>query len=82
MTASPFVPYARGLGVFDAVIHPAGAGVTYAAILLGVPSVVVRHDYDHFDYAARLEHFGLGLRADSIAGAGGAGLAGDWSGCG
>ena len=52
------------------MIHHGGAGVTYAAILHGVPSVVVPHDYDQFDYAARVEHFQLGLRATSIATAG------------
>lgn len=70
VTVHPFVPYARDLGSFDAVIHHGGAGVTYAAILQGVPSVVIPHDYDQFDYAARVEHFGLGLRADSIASSG------------
>lgn len=66
----PFVPYARDLNQFNAVIHHGGAGVTYAAILSGVPSVVVPHDYDQFDYAARVEHFQLGLRAKTISGAG------------
>jgi UDP:flavonoid glycosyltransferase YjiC (YdhE family) len=66
VTVYPFVPYARDLEAFDAVIHHGGAGVTYAAILKGVPSVVVPHDYDQFDYAARVAYHGLGLRANSI----------------
>jgi len=70
VTVHPFVSYTRNLAAFDAVIHHGGAGVTYAAILHGVPSVVVPHDYDQFDYAARVEHFQLGLRATSIATAG------------
>jgi UDP:flavonoid glycosyltransferase YjiC (YdhE family) len=70
VTVYPFIRYAQDLGAFDAVIHHGGAGITYAAILYGVPSVVVPHDYDQFDYAARVEHFGLGLRARSIANAG------------
>ena len=70
VTVYPFVPYARDLGCFDAVIHHGGAGVTYAAILCGVPAVVVPHDYDQFDYAARVEFFGVGLRAESVPGAG------------
>jgi len=81
VTVYPFVPYARDLGAFDAVIHHGGAGVTYAAILHGVPSLVVPHDYDQFDYAARVEHFGLGVRTRSVAGAGPAlrrVLAQDW----
>ena len=59
-----FVSYA--FDEYDAVIHHGGAGVTYAAILAGVPSLVVPKDYDQFDYAARVVHHGLGLRCDSI----------------
>ena len=70
VTVYPFVPYARDLQEFDAVIHHGGAGVTYAAILKGVPSVVVPHDYDQFDYAARVAYHGLGVRARSIQEAG------------
>ncbi len=69
VTVLPFVPYERDLPQFEAVIHHGGAGVTYAAILQGIPSVVVPHDYDQFDYAARVAHFGLGRRANSIRGA-------------
>lgn len=61
-----FVPYARDLPQFDAVIHHGGAGITYSAILAGLPSAVVPHDYDQFDYAARIEHYGAGLRARTI----------------
>jgi UDP:flavonoid glycosyltransferase YjiC (YdhE family) len=64
----PFVPYGPNLGRFDAVIHHGGAGVTYAAILAGVPSLVVPRDYDQFDYAARIVHHRLGLRVRSLAG--------------
>ncbi|MBI2688002.1 MAG: glycosyl transferase [Acidobacteria bacterium] len=70
VTVHRFVPYARDLGAFDAVVHHGGAGIVYAATLHGVPCVTVPHDYDQFDYAARIEHFGLGLRAGSVAGAG------------
>ena len=70
ITVYPFISYSQSLSEFDAVIHHGGAGVTYAAILCGIPSVVVPHDYDQFDYAARIEHFGLGIRANSILGAG------------
>jgi len=63
----PFVPYARDLAQFDAVIHHGGAGITYAAILHGIPSIAVPHDYDQFDFAARIEHHHLGRRARSIA---------------
>ncbi len=58
----PFLPYAAGLPWFDAVIHHGGAGITYAAIAAGKPAVVVPHDYDQFDYAARVVAKGAGLR--------------------
>lgn len=58
----PFLPYAAGLGQFDAIIHHGGAGITYAALAHGLPSIVVPHDYDQFDYAARLSAKGAGLR--------------------
>jgi UDP:flavonoid glycosyltransferase YjiC (YdhE family) len=68
VTMYPFVPYARDLGKFDAILHHGGAGVSYATIWAGVPSLVVPHDYDQFDFAARLVHYGLGLRVKSLAG--------------
>jgi len=67
VTVYPFVPYARDLGKFDAVVHHGGAGVSYAAIRAGVPSLIVPHDYDQFDFAARLVYHGLGLRVKSLA---------------
>jgi UDP:flavonoid glycosyltransferase YjiC (YdhE family) len=54
---------------FDAIVHHGGAGVTCAAIAAAKPSLVVPHDFDQFDYAARVEHFGLGLRARRIGSA-------------
>jgi UDP:flavonoid glycosyltransferase YjiC (YdhE family) len=64
----PFVPYGPCLSEFDAVIHHGGAGVTYAAILAGLPNLVVPRDYDQFDYAARIVYHRLGLRIGSLAG--------------
>lgn len=61
-----FVPYARDLARFDAIVHHGGAGVTYAAILAGIPSLVVPHDYDQFDFAARIAYHRLGLRMNSL----------------
>ena len=61
----PFVSYA--FDGFDAIIHHGGAGVTYAAILAGIPSMVVPRDYDQFDFAARIAFHKLGLRGASIA---------------
>jgi UDP:flavonoid glycosyltransferase YjiC (YdhE family) len=66
MTVHSFVPYTEDLTRFDAIVHHGGAGVTYASILAGVPSVVIPHDYDQFDFAARIEHHRLGLRAPSL----------------
>lgn len=62
----PFVPYARDLGEFDAVIHHGGTGVTHASILAGKPALVWPQDFDQFDYAARVEWFGAGTRRGSI----------------
>jgi UDP:flavonoid glycosyltransferase YjiC (YdhE family) len=64
----PFVSYSQHLPRFEAVIHHGGAGVTYAAILAAVPSLVIPRDYDQFDYAARIAHHRLGLRAPSLRG--------------
>jgi UDP:flavonoid glycosyltransferase YjiC (YdhE family) len=67
VTVVPFVPYARELARFDVVIHHGGAGVTYAAIAAGVPSLVVPHDYDQFDFAARIAWHGIGIRMKSLS---------------
>ena len=64
VTILPFVSYS--FDAFDAVIHHGGAGVTYAAILARLPSLVVPRDYDQFDYAARIVFHKLGLRSPSI----------------
>lgn len=64
VTVHSFITYED---TYDAIIHHGGAGVTYAAILGGIPSVVVPRDYDQFDFAARIVHHQLGLRAQSIA---------------
>jgi UDP:flavonoid glycosyltransferase YjiC (YdhE family) len=38
----------------------------YATIAAERPSLVCPQDYDQFDYAARIEHFGLGVRIARI----------------
>ncbi len=64
--AYAFVPYNQYLQRFDAVIHHGGAGITNACITAGKPMLAIPHDYDQFDYAARIEHHGLGFRASKI----------------
>jgi UDP:flavonoid glycosyltransferase YjiC (YdhE family) len=68
VSVHPFVSYGNSLGEFDAMIHHAGTGVACAAILGGVPSLVIPRDYDQFDYAARVVHHKLGLRVKSLQG--------------
>lgn len=63
-----FVSYDEYLPRFDAVIHHGGAGVTNACIAAGKPMLAVPHDYDQFDYAARIEHHQLGFRLSRIGG--------------
>lgn len=61
-----FVPYNQYLPRFDAVIHHGGAGITNACIATGKPMLAVPHDYDQFDYAARIEHHELGFQSNGI----------------
>jgi UDP:flavonoid glycosyltransferase YjiC (YdhE family) len=61
--------YVHDLSQFDAVIHHGGTGIAYSAIAAGLPSLVVPHDFDQFDMAARIVWHGLGLRTGSLAGA-------------
>lgn len=68
LEAYAFVPYDQYLPHFDAVIHHGGAGITNACIAAAKPMLAVPHDYDQFDYAARIEHHQLGFRANHIAG--------------
>jgi UDP:flavonoid glycosyltransferase YjiC (YdhE family) len=64
--AYAFVPYDQYLPRFDAVIHHGGAGITNACIAAAKPMLAIPHDYDQFDYAARIEHHKLGLRAGRV----------------
>lgn len=67
----PRLDYARDLPLFDAVVHHGGTGIAYSAIAAGLPSLVVPHDFDQFDMAARIAWHGLGLRARTLVGAAG-----------
>ncbi len=62
----PFLSYQNALGHFDAVIHHGGAGISYACIAMGRRAIVVPHDYDQFDYAARIAAKGAGLRVKHL----------------
>jgi UDP:flavonoid glycosyltransferase YjiC (YdhE family) len=63
-----YINYEQELPAFAAVIHHAGAGITYHCLSAGLPAVVLPHDYDQFDFAARLEHHGLARRSRRPAG--------------
>lgn len=59
-----YVRYTDALPHCTAVIHHAGAGVTYHALAASLAAVVVPQNYDQFDYAARLHHHGAALRGN------------------
>ena len=63
----PFIPYREEVAGFDAVIHHAGPGIIGAAVAAAKPSLMRPHVFDQFDFAARVEHHGLGLRVRDIA---------------
>lgn len=67
--AFPYIPYSQYLRRFDAVIHHGGAGITYNCIKYMKPCLVVPHDYDQFDFAARIEYQRIGLKVKRIGSA-------------
>jgi UDP:flavonoid glycosyltransferase YjiC (YdhE family) len=62
VTHHGFIPYDLYLARYDAAIMHGGTGIAHACIGEGVPMLVWPHDYDQFDYAARIVERGLGLR--------------------
>lgn len=60
-----YVPYDKWVGRFDFVVHHAGTGVMFACVSAARPALVFPVDYDQFDYAARIEHAGIGSRLRS-----------------
>ena len=62
-----YINYNLHLPLFDAIIHHAGAGITYHALNSGLPTVVWPQDYDQFDFAARLANKGLAVRCENPA---------------
>lgn len=67
--AFPYIPYSQYLSRFNAVIHHGGAGITYSCIKYKKPCLVVPHDYDQFDFAARIEYSKIGLKVKRIGNA-------------
>lgn len=67
LSVFPFIPYREAVIAFDAVIHHAGPGIIGAAVAAAKPSLMRPHVFDQFDFAARVEHHGLGLRVRDIA---------------
>ena len=66
MVITDYLPYTGYLDSFDYVIHHGGAGITYNCIKYKKPSLVVPQDYDQFDFAARIEYFETGIKAENI----------------
>jgi UDP:flavonoid glycosyltransferase YjiC (YdhE family) len=61
-TRLPYVRYRTEIARYDLVVHHAGAGIANECLRAGVPSIAFPLDYDQFDIAARLAHFGLAHR--------------------
>lgn len=57
----PWVPYDWLLPRLDAVIHHGGVGTTHAAIVHGVPQLIVPHAGDQANQARRAAAAGIGL---------------------
>jgi UDP:flavonoid glycosyltransferase YjiC (YdhE family) len=64
--AFEYIPYTQYLDSFDAVIHHGGAGIVYNCIKYLKPSLVIPHDYDQFDFCARVEYHKLGIGSKKI----------------
>lgn len=61
-----FISYQHNLQKFDIIIHHGGAGITNACLYHAKPSLIIPHDYDQFDYAARITSKGLGLSTKKL----------------
>lgn len=66
VSLAPYVRYDRDLARFDVAIHHGGAGIANACLSHGVPSLVIPHDYDQFDFAARIVYHGLGIQLPGL----------------
>lgn len=57
-----WIDYPSWIPRMRAVLHHGGAGVMWECLRAGVPALVLPHDYDQFDHAARLAAAGVALR--------------------
>lgn len=60
------LPYDDVLPECVAAIHHGGAGITYSVIRAGLPALVVPHDYDQFDFAARITAAAAGIAVSRL----------------
>jgi UDP:flavonoid glycosyltransferase YjiC (YdhE family) len=59
-----YIPYTpESFRNYDVICNHGGVGVLYTAMMAGVPQLILPHDYDQHDNAARIVHHGLGLRS-------------------
>lgn len=63
-----YVSYDRDLPRYSLIVHHGGAGVLFHTLRAGKPALVFPLDYDQFDYATRLEAFGLAQRIRDLGG--------------
>lgn len=66
LAVADYISYGRYFKEFDYIIHHGGAGITYNCIKYQKPSLVIPHDYDQYDFAARIEYFDIGIKAKNI----------------
>ncbi len=57
----PWVSYAHLFPRLSAVIHHGGMGTTHAALVYGVPQIVVPRAADQYQQAARVQRTGVGM---------------------
>lgn len=63
-----WIDYPSWIPRMRAVLHHGGAGVMWECLRAGVPALVMPHDYDQFDHAARLDAAGVALRLGHVRG--------------
>ena len=58
-----YLPYESYIPQMDYVIHHGGAGIFFQCIKNGIQALILRHDYDQYDYAIRGVEIGVALQA-------------------